>query len=213
MNLRRSPRFSFLLVILVVLVGVKIYRIWEDGLPELPSPVKEKSTVSTPKERRGSLRSLRRSTANIIKKNLFDPKRGVGSEKAAAPTLQGKQSAEEFVLLGTMITSEGRKAIIRVSPTAGSGVVRGKRTRVNRKTNQAGEVRRISLGDSVGEFELTEIQPYKVILKKGPEQVELVLDFINRPRKIEKPKSTKPELKKRASRRKTKNSRRRPRKE
>ena len=212
MNLRRSPRFSFLLVILVVLVGVKIYRIWEDGLPELPSPVKEKSTVSTPKERRGSLRSLRRSTVNIIKKNLFDPKRGAGGEKVVEPTAQSKQSAEEFVLLGTMITSEGRKAIIRVSPTAGSGVVRGKRTRVNRKTNQAGEVRRISLGDSVGEFELTEIQPYKVILKKGPEQVELVLDFINRPRKIKKPKSTKPEPKKRASRPKTKNSRRRPRK-
>ncbi len=213
MNLRRSPRFSFLLVILVVLVGVKIYRIWEDGLPELPSPVKEKPTVSTPKERRGSLRSLRRSTANIIKKNLFDPKRGVGSEEAAAPAPRGKQNAEEFVLLGTMITSGGRKAIIRVLPTAGGGVVRGKRSRVNRKTNRAGEVRRISLGDSVGEFQLAEIQPYKVILKKGPEQVELVLDFINRPRKIEKPKSTKPELKKRASRRKTKNSRRRPRKE
>jgi len=46
MNLRPSPRFSFLLVILVVLVGVKIYRIWEEGLPELPGPVTEKSTVS-----------------------------------------------------------------------------------------------------------------------------------------------------------------------
>jgi len=129
-NLRRSPRFSFLLVILVVLVGVKIYRIWEDGLPELPSPVKEKSTVNTPKERRGSLRSLRRSTANIIKKNLFDPKRGAGGEKVVEPTLQSKQSEEEFVLLGTMITSGGRKAIIRVSPTAGGGVVRGRRPRV-----------------------------------------------------------------------------------
>ncbi len=212
MNLRRSPRFSFLLVILVVLVGVKIYRIWEDGLPELPSPVKEKSTVSTPNERRGSLRSLRRSTANITKKNLFDPKRGVGSEEAAGPTPLSKQNAEEFVLLGTMITSEGRKAIIRVSPTASGGVVRGRRPRVKRKSNLTGAVRRVSLGDSVGEFQLAEIQPYKVILKKGPEQVELVLDFINRPRKIKKPKSTKPEPKKRASRPKTKNSRRRPRK-
>ncbi len=213
MNLRRSPRFSFLLVILVVLVGVKIYRIWEDGLPELPSPVKEKSTVNTPKERRGSLRSLRRSTANIIKKNLFDPKRGAGGEKGVEPTPQSKQSEEEFVLLGTMITSGGRKAIIRVSPTAGGGVVRGRRRRVNRKSNQPGEVRRVSLGDPVGEFQLAEIQPYKVILKKGPEEVELVLDFINRPREIKKPKSTKLEPKKRASRLKTKNSRRRPRKE
>ncbi len=213
MNLRRSPRFSFLLVILVVLVGVKIYRIWEDGLPELPSPVKEKSTVSTPKERRGSLRSLRKSTANIIKKNLFDPKRGADGEKVVESTPQSKQNAEEFVLLGTMITSGGRKAIIRVSPTAGGGVVRGRRRRVNRKSNQPGEVRRVSLGDPVGEFQLAEIQPYKVILKKGPEQVELVLDFINRPREIKKPKSTKPEPKKRASRPKTKNSRRRQRKE
>jgi len=213
MNLRPSPRFSFLLVILVVLVGVKIYRIWEEGLPELPGPVTEKSTVSTPKERRGSLRSLRRSTANIIKKNLFEPKRGAGGEKVAEPAPQSKQNAEEFVLLGTMITSGGRKAIIRVLPTVGSGVVRGKRRRVNRKRNQTGEVRRISLGDPVGEYQLAEIQPYKVILKKGPEQVELVLDFINRPRKIDKPKSTKPEPKKRASRPKKKNSRRRPRKE
>jgi len=213
MNLRRSPKFSILLFILVGLVGVKFYRIWEEGLPELPSPVKEKSTVSTPKERRGSLRSLRRSTANIIKKNLFDPKRGAGGEKVVEPTLQNKQNEEEFVLLGTMITSGGRKAIIRVLPTAGSGVVRGRRLRVNRKSNQAGEVRRVSLGDPVGEFQLAEIQPFKVILKKGPEQVELVLDFINRPREIKKPKSTKPEPKKRASRPKTKNSRRRPRKE
>jgi len=213
MNIRRSPRFSFLLVILVVLVGVKVYRIWEEGLPELPSPVNEKPTVSTQKERRGSLRSLRRSTVNIVKKNLFDPKRGVGGEKVAEPTPQSQQNVEEFVLLGTMITSGGRKAIIRVSPTAGSGVVRGRRRQVKRKSNRAGEVRRMSLGDSVGEFQLAEIQPYKVILKKGPEQVELVLDFINRPRKIEKPKITKPEPKKRASRPKTKNSRRRPRKE
>jgi len=213
MNIRRSPRFSFLLVILVVLVGVKVYRIWEEGLPELPSPVNEKPTVSTQKERRGSLRSLRRSTVNIVKKNLFDPKRGVGGEKVAEPTPQSQQNVEEFVLLGTMITSGGRKAIIRVSPTAGSGVVRGRRRQVKTKSNRAGEVRRMSLGDSVGEFQLAEIQPYKVILKKGPEQVELVLDFINRPRKIEKPKITKPEPKKRASRPKTKNSRRRPRKE
>ena len=212
MNLRRSPRFSILLVILVALVGVKIYRIWEEGLPELPSPVKGKSTVSTPKERRGSLRSLRRSTANIIKKNLFDPKRGAGGEKVVEPTPQNKQGEEEFVLLGTMITSGSRKAIIRVSPTAGGGVVRGRRPRAKRKSNQAGEVRRVSLGDSVGEFQLAEIQPYKVILKKGPEQVELVLDFMTRARKIEKPKITKPEPKKRASRPKTKKSRRRPRK-
>ncbi len=212
MNPRHSPRFSFVLVILVVLVGVKIYRIWEDGLPELPSPVKEKSTVSTSKERRGSLRSLRRSTATIIKKNLFDPNRGAGGEKVAEPTAQGKQSAEEFVLLGPMITSGDRKAIIRVSPTAGGGVVRGRRPRVKRKSNQAGEVRRVSLGDAVGEFQLAEIQPYKVILKKGPEQVELVLDFMTRTRKIEKPKITKPKPKKKASRPKTKNSRRRPRK-
>ncbi len=149
----------------------------------------------------------------MIKKNLFDPKRGAAGEKVVEPTLQNKQIAEEFILLGTMITSGGRKAIIRVSPTAGGGVVRGKRPRVNKKSNQAGEVRRVSLGDPVGEFQLAEIQPYKVILKKGPEQVELVLDFINRPREIKKPKSTKPERKKRASRPKTKNSRRRPRKE
>ncbi len=213
MNLRRSPRFSFLLGILVVLVGVKIYRIWQDGLPELPSPVKKKSTVSAPKERRGSLRSLRRSTANITKKNLFDPKRGVGSEEAAEPAPLSKQNGEEFVLLGTMITSGSRKAIIRVSPTASGGVVRGRRPRVKRKSNLTGAVRRVSLGDSVGEFQLAEIQPYKVILKNGPEQVELVLDFINRPRKIEKPKSIKPEPKKRASRPKRKNSRRRPKKE
>ncbi len=210
MNLRRSPRLSFLLVILVVLVGVKVYQIWEEGLPELPSPVKEKSTVRTQKERRGGLRTLRRSTANIVKKNLFDPKRGAGSEKVAEPTPRSQQNAEEFVLLGTMITSEGRKAIIRVSPTAGGGVVRGRRRQAKRKLNQAGEVRRISLGDSLGEFQLAEIQPYKVILKKGPEQVELVLDFINRPRKIEKPKIKKPAPKKRASRPKTKDSRRRP---
>ena len=213
MILRRSPRFSFLLVILVVLVGVKVYQIWEEGLPELPSPVKEKSTVSTTKEWRGSLQSLRRSTANIIKKNLFDPKRGAGGEKEVEPTPQNKQSEEEFVLLGTMITSGSRKAIIRVSPTASGGVVRGRRPRVKRKSNLTGAVRRVSLGDSVGEFQLAEIQPYKVILKNGPEQVELVLDFINRPRKIEKPKSIKPEPKKRASRPKRKNSRRRPKKE
>ena len=213
MILRRSPRFSFLLVILVVLVGVKVYRIWEEGLPELPSPVKEKSTVGSPKERRGSLRSLRRSTASIVKKNLFDPKRGASGEKVAEPTPQSQKNAEEFVLLGTMITSEGRKAIIRVSPTAGGSVVRGRRPRAKRKSKQAGEVRRVSLGDPVGEFQLAEIQPYKVILKKGPEQVELVLDFMTRTRKIEKPKITKPKPKKKASRPKTKNSRRRPRKE
>jgi len=212
MNLRRSPRLSFLLIILVVLVGVKVYRIWDKGLPELPSPVKEKSTVGSPNERRGSLRSLRRSTSSIVKKNLFDPKRGASGEKVAEPTPQSQQNPEEFVLLGTMITSGGRKAIIRVSPTAGGGVVRGRRARAKRKSNQAGEVRRVSLGDPVGEFQLAEIQPYKVILKKGPEQVELVLDFITRTRKIEKPKITKPGPKKKASRPKTKNSRRRPRK-
>ena len=211
MNLKRSPRFSFLLAILVMLVGVKVYRIWDEGLPELPSPVKEKPTVSTPKERRGSLRSLRRSTANISKKNLFDPRRGAGDEKVAEPNPKTLKNTEEFVLLGTMITSGGRKAIIRVAPTASGGVVRGRRRRTKRKSNQAGEVRRVSLGDSVGEFQLAEIQPYKVILKKGPEQVELVLDFMTRARKIEKPKITKPEPKKRASRPKTKKSRRRPR--
>ena len=213
MKLRRSPRFSFLLIILVVLVGVKVYRIWDKGLPELPSPVKEKSTVGSPNERRGSMRSLRRSTASIVKKNLFDPKRGAGGEKVAEPTPHSQQNAEEFVLLGTMITSGGRKAIIRVSPTAGGGVVRGRRPRVKRKSNQVGEVRRVSLGDPVGEFQLAEIQPHKVILKKGSEQIELVLDFMTRTRKIEKPKSTKPAPKKKASRPKTKNLRRRPRKE
>ena len=218
MNLRRSPRLSFLLVILVVLVGFKVYRIWEEGLPELPSPVTEKSTVSAPKERRGGLRSLRRSTASIVKKNLFDPQRGAGGEKVAEPTPQSQKNAEEFVLLGTMITSDGRKAIIRVSPTAGGSVVRGRRPRAKRKSNQAGEVRRVSLGDPVGEFQLAEIQPYKVILKKGPEQIELALDFLTRTREIEKPKIIKPKPKPKSkskpkvSRPKTKNSRRRPRK-
>ncbi len=212
MNLRRSPKFTILLFLLVGLVAFKVYRIWEEGLPELPGPKQETSRVSMPKERKSSLRSLRTSTTNIVKKNLFDPARGAGGKKVAEPVPQSKQGPEEFVLLGTMITSRGRKALIRVLPATGGAAVRRRRTSANAKSNRSGEVRRISLGDPVGEFQLTEIQPHKVILKKGSEQVVLVLDFMSRPKKFEKPKS-KPAPAKRASRTKRKNSRSRNRRE
>lgn len=207
MNLRRSPKVSILLFLLVGLVAFKVYRIWEEGLPELPGPVLETSRVSIPKERRSSLRSLRRSTANIVKKNLFDPARGAGGEEVAEDQPQSKQAPEEYVLLGTLITSGGRKALIRVLPASRSASVRGRRTRNNGSTSQLGEVRRIAQGEPVGDFLLAEIQPHKVILTKGSEQVELVLDFIARPQKFEKPKIEAPRPKKTASPSKRTNSR------
>ena len=212
MNLRRSPKFTILLFILVGLVAFKVYRIWEEGLPELPGPMQETSRASMPKERRNSLRSLRKSTTNIVKKNLFDPARGAGGKKVAEPVSQSKQGPEEFVLLGTMITSRGRKALIRVLPATGGAAVRRRRNRANAKSSQSGEVRRISLGDPVGEFQLAEIQPHKVILKKGSEQLVLVLDFMSRPKKFEKPKR-RPAPAKTVSRTKRKNPRSRNRRE
>ena len=178
MNLKRSPKFTILLFILVGLVAFKVYRIWEEGLPELPGPMQEPSRVIMPKERRSSLRSLRKSTTNIVKKNLFDPARGAGGKKVAEAVPQSKQGPEEHVLLGTMITSRGRKALIRILPATGGSAVRRRRNRANAKSSQSGEVRRISLGDPVGEFQLAEIQPHKVVLKKGSEQVVLVLEFM-----------------------------------
>ncbi|NIO08932.1 MAG: hypothetical protein GTO40_13320, partial [Deltaproteobacteria bacterium] len=122
-----------------------------------------------------------------MKNNLFDPDRGAAGNKAVETPLQTKTTPEEFILLGTLITSRDRKALIQVLPTSARATVRGRKATSSAKSPQAGEVRRIALGDPLGDYLLTEIEPHKVILKKGSEQLELVLDFVGRLQKLEKP--------------------------
>ena len=152
MNLRRSPKFTILL-----------FFFWWGWWPSKyigsgkkgcqNCQVQSRRLLGKPcrKERKSFFALPAYGTTNIVKKNLFDPARVQAGKKVAEPVPQSKQGPEEFVLLGTMITSRGRKAhYTSPSRLRAAQRVRRRRTSANAKSNRSGEVRRISLGDPVG---------------------------------------------------------------
>jgi hypothetical protein len=177
MPFKRSSTLSLLIFAAIVFAGYRIFQLWQEPLMAPPASPKKHAGTGPGIESQPRLKPFSLSIASIVNKTLFDPKRGSGPGKVTETSSVNRKPAQDFVLLGTMITPGVRQAIIRVprsftdgsQGSKGPGVIGGKRG--------ANQLRRVDLGDSLGGFELAEVEPGKGILLKGSDRIELVLDF------------------------------------
>ncbi len=168
-----------LLVIAIGIVGVKTYQLWGEDQQGLAKPSKKKAPlrISVPKQEAVNARLV--NVRSIVERNLFDPNRGAVNAKETENLSQGKQAMEGLALLGIVIVGSKRYAILKIPSNTGSGASRGKR-RAGSKRGTRGEHRRLALGDMLDGYKLSEIHAQKVVFKKGPDTVELTLDFSRR---------------------------------
>ncbi|MCL4492458.1 MAG: hypothetical protein M1510_11295 [Nitrospirae bacterium] len=100
----------------------------------------------------------------IAEQNLFNPERKIPVEKPANAAEGKPLPKPEFVLYGTLITDEGGLAYIEDKKSPLSTPGRGKRVSVLRK------------GDSLSGFVLRSIEPDRVVLSRGDENVAVSLN-------------------------------------
>ncbi|HEX9879550.1 MAG TPA: hypothetical protein VGB25_05100 [Candidatus Binatia bacterium] len=181
MRFRRSATLSLLLLAAIAFVGMRTYQFWMEPLiagPDLlGKPAEQGATMGKPR----ASRPRPYSVDSILRRNLFDPERGSGAADKKEPQFVDARLVQSFVLVGTMITPETRRALLKVPPTLdedrgsrGAGANGGPVT-------QPREIRRVDLGDELGGFELASVEPGKVIFVKDSERIELVLDFTHGP--------------------------------
>ena len=190
MRFRRSATLSLLLLAGIALVGLRVYRIWTEPLStgrDLPvNPAGRTMTLAMP--RSAKLRPL--SIRSIISRNLFDPDRGKSGTKTAETPSVDAQIVQSFVLLGTMITPETSRALVRVPPTL-DGAARGNNTAANsQQSPESRGIRRVKLGDELGGYQLASVEPDKVVFVKDSDRIELVLDYTRTVEQAPSPKAT-----------------------
>ena len=169
--LKRSSLLSILLLVATGLVGWRIYMVWREEPWSLPQP-KTVAPAALQDEPANVVPPLPTVTPDlIISKNLFDPERGAGATREAEFNSRSFQRIRNMVLLGTVILGESRSAIIQ---DPGSQV-----STPNGPAASAGPMR-VTLGDSVEGFRLTEIGDRRVVFTKGGSRVEVVLDYFRR---------------------------------
>lgn len=197
MPFRRSMMLSMLLSVAIVLVGVRIYRIWAEPLIAPPNRAEQSAALNATMKRGRAFKPRPMSITSIVKKNLFDPNRGSGTADATGASPVSGSKVQKFVLLGTMITPDERRAIIRVPEDLDETGKLGKTLRTAKRSSRKVKVRRVNLGDQLGGFELADIEPGKVTFIKGADRFELVLDFTRKreirkapPSPTKKPKKT-----------------------
>ncbi len=164
-----------MLLVAIGFVGTSVYKLWEEGPWDLPSPAKAKVADGDERPKKEPARTQLVSTKNIVEKNLFDPERGAGRAQEAEASSAAMQRIRSMILVGTVILGSNRYAIIQQPsdprPAAAGGSPAARQSAL-----------RLKLGDTVEGFKLSEIQDKKVTFTKGSSKVEVVLDFF---RKVE----------------------------
>jgi hypothetical protein len=166
------------LLLLIGLVGLRTYQLWEEGPWEVPALGKEKAATAAEEENPPPQNPLLASTKNIVDRNLFDPERGQGRSKEGEAQSGAAQRIRSMVLLGTAIIGSSRYAILQESGDP--------RSPASRKAQpaQANQIR-LKLGDTVEGFKVSEIQERRVVFSRGATNVEVSLDYM---RKVEETK-------------------------
>ncbi|MBI4527602.1 MAG: hypothetical protein HY695_27720 [Deltaproteobacteria bacterium] len=183
--LNRSALLSLALLSTNIFVGVRIYRIWQDGPWELPLPSQAKTQTAS-EERAVETKKLSErtpqplqlaSTKAIIEKNLFDPQRhtveSTEKQREAEALAKAAQRIRSMVLLGTAILGENRYAIVEDGADSRAAGPRP-------QTGQPVQIRRLKLGEMVDGFKISEIDERKVVFTKGTSTVDLALDYFRK---------------------------------
>ena len=116
------------------------------------------------------------STKNIVGRNLFDPERGAGQDRAdkqAQANAVAMQRLRSMTLVGTIILGASRYAIVE-----DSGDPRlGPRAEL---TGQKGQMLRLKLGDMLEGFKVSAIEDRKVVFANGASKVEMGIDYLRK---------------------------------
>ncbi|MGH7847144.1 MAG: hypothetical protein ACREQW_18520 [Candidatus Binatia bacterium] len=175
--MKRSSLLSIVLLLLMGLVALRTYQLWEEGPWEVPVLAKEKPATAAEQEHPPTPRPLLASTKNIVDRNLFDPERGQGRSREGEAQSAAVQRIRNMVLLGTAIIGSSRHAILEES--GDPRLPAGKAQPV--QSNQI----RLKLGDTIEGFKVSEIQERRVVLSRGAMNIEVALDYM---RKVEEKK-------------------------
>ena len=166
-----------MLLLLIGLVGLRTYQLWEEGPWEVPALGKEKAATAPEEENPPPQHPLLASTKNIVDRNLFDPERGQGRSKEGEAQSGAAQRIRSMVLLGTAIIGSSRYAILQESGDPRSPIGKAKPAQPNQI--------RLKLGDTVEGFKVSDIQERRVVFSRGATNVEISLDYM---RKVEETK-------------------------
>ena len=171
--LKRSSILSLLLLVGVIFVGERVYRVWSDDGPQGINKTQDGKppAVRSPAFRPRQSGTL--DTQRIIEKNLFDPERGTGQVQQTQVSSGAMQQVQKMILLGTAILGPSRYALFEEG-SGGKGPARA-RARPGQQN-----ILRLKLGDTVEGFELSEIHEKKVVFTKGASKVEIALDFFRK---------------------------------
>ena len=164
---KRSSLISLLFLFAIALVIYQVYSLWrEPGWnPKVaqrrgPALTRQSGQVRQPKRPPG--------TDLITTRNLFDPqRRGQGTGGGVATDVK---ALEGMVLVGTIVSEGERFAIVKFPKRL---LAKGGR--------QGAGMRRLTVGDTVLGYRVSEIQPDRVVFESGSSSVELVIDFSRRP--------------------------------
>ncbi len=167
----------FLLFIVILLLGAKIYEIWTQPVDILP----EKSVARKPLVKTEPIQTLGTSPSKpsaepialISDKNIFHPERkdfpipmtaGGPSKKIEKPP-----SRPQLILYGTTFAGDYQSALVAHT---GRPLQKGER-----------ETMVLKLGDRIGEYSLKKIIPDRIVMEGGEDSFEVLLDDAKIPKK------------------------------
>jgi len=107
----RGSFLSFLLLLSLVLVGTKIYRLWEEWW-EPPHASVVKPHPIAPELKKNPEQTQPVNIKTIIEKNPFDPDRERTKTASTEGSSIAAQKIKNIVLLGTVILGDSRYAIV-----------------------------------------------------------------------------------------------------
>jgi len=162
-------------------VGARTYQLWQAGPWDLPVAGKPKALPRSDAADQEPPEFQMASTRTIIEKNLFDPERGAvkKSDAVAKADDQSLQRIKSMVLLGTAILGSSRYAIVQEPGATAAGArspVPAKAPPPAGSQPPSGQ-KRLKLGDTVEGFRLAEIRERSIVFTKGPNRVEVSIDF------------------------------------
>ena len=169
-----------MLGISIILVGARTYQLWQAGPWDLPVAGKPRAAPRSDPANEDQPQFQLASTRAIIDKNLFDPERGTVKKDDAAAKAddQSLQRIKSMVLLGTAILGNSRYAIMQdpSGPGGRSPVPAKAPPPAGPQAPGSGQMR-LKLGDTLEGFKLAEIRDRSVLFVKGPNKVEVAIDF------------------------------------
>jgi hypothetical protein len=114
---------------------------------------------------------LAMTAKNIIDNDLFDPERGTDKNKENEAVALARQKIQGMILIGTLIIGESRYALLQDTSDSPSA---------NPSSKANGSVLRLTLGDTIEDFQLSQIEDRKVAFSNGTTNVVVALDFFRK---------------------------------